>query len=136
MDRWQRARPLDDVRRPYSGGQLLVRRALGPRLGAPAAAHGGNTVNGRPWTNHQVRRLAVLWRNGVALEHVARALDRTPHAVQHKLGELGIRRSLERYSVTSEQAGNDARATLRAECAAARAERATAAPFKPGALEW
>jgi hypothetical protein len=93
-------------------------------------------VNGRPWTNHQVRRLRVLWQNGVALEHVARTLDRTPHAVQHKLGELGIRRALERYSVTSEQAGNAARATLAAECAAARAERATAQPFKSGDLLW
>jgi hypothetical protein len=93
-------------------------------------------VNGRPWTGAELRRLAVLWRNGVALEHVARALDRTPHAVQHKLGELGIRRALERYSVTSEQAGNDARATLRAECAAARAERDSAAPYRRGPLEW
>jgi hypothetical protein len=105
-------------------------------MGATAAAHGGRAVNGRPWTNHQVRRLAVLWRNGVALEHVARALDRTPHAVQHKLGELGIRRALERYSVTSEQAGNDARATLRAECAAARAERDNAPLYRPGPLRW
>jgi hypothetical protein len=93
-------------------------------------------MNGRPWTNHQVRRLAALWRNGVALEHVARALGRTPHAVQHKLGELGIRRTLERYSVTSEQAGNAARATLASEIAAARAERATTALYRNGPLLW
>ena len=93
----------------------------------------------RPWTGHAKRRLAVLWRNGVVLDDVARALGRTPHAVQKKLWELGIRRSeaLRYGGDISEEAGRAARATLRAECAAARAERDTAAPFKPpGPLAW
>ena len=94
-------------------------------------------MTARPWTNHAERRLAVLWRNGVALEHVACALGRTEHAVVAKLGVLGIRRSgLQRYSDTSEQAVADARATLRAEIAAARAERVTAAPYRNGPLQW
>jgi hypothetical protein len=89
----------------------------------------------RPWTAAEVRDALRWYAGGMRVADIAAALDRTASAVLHKVQERGMRRERRPVRVMEEDAAA-ARATLRAEIAAARAERDSVAPFKPGALEW
>ena len=93
-------------------------------------------MTGRPWTARERRRLAVLYHNGMTVADLARALDRTPKAINHKLCQFRVTRPRARYRLVSEQTGADARSGLRAEIVAALAERGTTAPYRRGPLEW
>jgi hypothetical protein len=92
-------------------------------------------MNGRPWTGREVRDALRWYAGGMRVADIAAAVDRTASAVLHKVQERGMRRGRRPVRVMAEDAVS-ARATLRAEIAAAKAERTTAQPFKPGALEW
>lgn len=92
-------------------------------------------MNGRPWTAAEVRDALRWYAGGMRLADIAAALDRTASAVLHKVQERGVCRERRPVRVMAEDAAA-ARATLRAECAAARAERGTAQPFKSGDLTW
>jgi hypothetical protein len=92
-------------------------------------------VNGRPWTGREVRDAVRWYAAGMRLPEMAVALDRTVNAIAHKMNDRGVTRGRRPVRVMEEDAAV-ARATLRAEIAAARAERGTAQPFKRGELLW
>ena len=89
-------------------------------------------MTARPWTGAELRD-ALRWHaDGMRLADIASALDRTVAAVHRQLWRHGALPKSVRYRDTPEAA----RTTLRAECAAARAERASAPLYRRGPLQW
>ena len=48
------------------------------------------------WTEEDVRTLDVMYQNNLPLEQIAKALDRTPRAVEHALKNLLVQQVLHR----------------------------------------
>jgi hypothetical protein len=89
-------------------------------------------MTARPWTGAELRD-ALRWHaEGMRLVDIASALDRTSAAVHAQLWLRGVLRKRE----PRPQDAAAAVAALRAECAAARAERVTSPPYRNGPLQW
>jgi hypothetical protein len=89
-------------------------------------------MTARPWTAAE-KRDALRWHGaGMRLPDIASALERTTGAIYHQLWLHGVFR---RRGPRPEDA-TAAVAALRAECAAARAERGSAPLYRNGPLQW
>jgi hypothetical protein len=91
-------------------------------------------MTARPWTAAEQRDLVRYYQGGMKLQRIADALGRSGSAIESQLRAMHLARTRCVWRLHDQV--DAARTTLRAECAAARAERVTAAPYRNGPLQW